>query len=371
MQCLKFKTLLPYYDAIVFAYGASKDKTLNLPGEETTSNIISARAFVGWYNGLPEYQNLKPDLTKRNAAVIGQGNVALDVARILVSPVDALRHTDITEKALATLQENQVSRVSIVGRRGPFQAAFTIKEIRELLNLPGVAFENDGQEFVSSERLPRPIRRMMDLLSKGSRTPIAQAAKSFKLDFLLSPVRFNATSVDASLKEVVFETNTLEDNEGYMRARGTGKELSIPADIGFRSIGYQSEAIAGTIECGIPFDPIRGIIPNSEGRVRRQDDSLPRMYASGWVKRGPTGVIATTMNDAFETADCVIEDMQRKECGKKVSEDIVEILRLNGHQYITWQDWRKIDSIEKERGRVNGKVREKFGTIDDMLAAVS
>lgn len=392
---LPLPSLVPHYDACLFAYGASQDRRLNVPGEGTLSGIYSARAFVGWYNGLPEYTALSPDLDAGDTAIIiGQGNVALDVARILLSDVDRLKNTDVTEHALAVLAKSRIKRVHVVGRRGPMQASFTIKEVRELMNLAQVAFSPIDPSLLPPEpgKLPRMQKRLTQLLLKGSVTPQISASKSWSLDFLLSPTSFNGTSrTSGSLAEVNFARTTFEGQDPFetkARVRSTDECTSIPASTAFRSIGYKSEALTGMADLGIPFDPASGTIPNSAGgRILTKSsvlslsnsEHLPGMYCTGWVKNGPTGVIASTMEDAFASAEAIAEDWENKvqniggrgtgwvKGGWDTLKSEVEARRV---RTVSWEDWEKIDRAEKERGMERGKEREKFASIQEMLRVV-
>lgn len=385
-----------HYDAMVFSYGASKDRTLGIPGESTLQRIYSAREFVGWYNGLPEFADLGPDLSQTEAVVIGQGNVALDVARILLADVDQLRKTDMASYALDALSRSQVKRVRIVGRRGPMQAAFTVKELRELMNLDGVAYEPaDIVSLVPSalKTLPRARKRLMEVLVKGSKTPLAGAAKTWTLDFCLSPTEFHP---DASQPHAVGATtcqhNSLSPDVHDPQARAvagtTTTTLSSP--VVFRSVGYKSTPIPEFESLGISFDPRRGVVGNDEtfGRVMRSDRRLGPglfhgLYCAGWVKRGPTGVIASTMEDAFMTASTIGEDwksgkpfLDGKPCvvgqdnGRRgwqgVREEVGQDLTRG---VVDWEGWQAIDEAERQKGRERGKEREKFTTTADMLAA--
>lgn len=339
-----------------------------MPGEDL-KGVYSARAFVGWYNGLPEYADLAPELDRgEDAVVIGQGNVALDVTRILLSPLEALRKTDITEEALEVLSRSRVNKVRVVGRRGPGQVcsyipldfsfhikrhilslthindirkvAFTTKEVRELLAIHSVNFhpmQHLPPPAVIS-KLPRTQKRLLDMLSKASikasdRGPDHSSSskkKSWSLDFLLSPTTFsNEGSSDPTYlskiqfqhnqlmsennpqKSVTSETKEAPEPESFINLSSTAKVQPItdclslwPTDVAFRSIGYQSEALVGfeDSESSVPFDAKRGIICNDGiGRVVKpataefeDGETLPGMYCAGWVKRGPTGVIAST-----------------------------------------------------------------------------
>ncbi|KAI2469945.1 nucleotide-binding domain-containing protein [Annulohypoxylon bovei var. microspora] len=383
-------SMMHHYDAVVFAYGASKDKRLGIPGESDLSGIYSAREFVGWYNGLPEYASLAPDLTKgEEAIIIGQGNVALDIARMLLEDVDTLRKSDITETAIETLLKSRIKRVQVVGRRGPMQAAFTIKEIRELMKLPGVDFHDFDKSLMPNQisKLPRAQRRLMEILAKGSTLPFGVAPKQWSLDFCLSPTEFLG-GPDGHVNSTTFEkTSLVSPFDPYSGVSGTGEKLVAPSSVVFRSIGYKSVALPGFDEAGISFDDRKGTIDNDGmGRVFRvQSDErsgfqkrshLPGVYCAGWVKRGPTGVIASTMEDAFSTADAIASDWNTDAPFLKGETNSGwEALRAGVEfgkcKVIHWEDWQKIDKAEKQRGGLVGKEREKFTSTTEMLQAAS
>lgn len=407
MQALK-----PHYDAILFSYGASKDKELGLPGEDTVRNVYSAREFVGWYNGHPEHRSLAPDLTAgENAVIIGQGNVALDVARILLSNVDTLRKTDITDYALEELSKSKVKRVRVVGRRGPLQAAFSTKEVREILQLPTIAFDPIPSHLFPPESvttsLPRPQKRLINLLEKGSSKNIASPTKSWSLNFLLSPERLVSPPDDPGrLSHVRFARNKLDPLDPYNPnakimpsnlLNGKRAQVDFPAETFFRSVGYKALPLPGLEDLGIKFDDIRGVIPNDGfGRVtvpaetvdkeQLPDGSvishIPGLYCAGWVKRGPTGVIATTMMDAFSTADALVADImgERKEAallnspGRSTGlgwEGVQSEAEKRNLQATTWRDWERLDALERERGLEKGKIRDKVDRVEDMLRIMS
>ncbi|KAJ9607354.1 NADPH-adrenodoxin reductase [Cladophialophora chaetospira] len=379
-----------HYDAIVFAYGASKDRKIGLEGEGKP-NIYSARAFVGWYNGLPEYRDLNPDLEAGDTAlVVGQGNVALDVARTLLSKVDDLRKTDITEYALNTLAASKIKHVHVVGRRGPMQAAFTIKEVRELLHLEDVNFTPIPADLFPSDlsKLPRPKKRLMELLKKGS--PFNEnATKSWSLDFLLAPKSLEWSESDPDkLQSITFSKTKLESlADPDSKVSSTAETQSIPTTTLFRSIGYKAEAIPGMADLGADFDEQKGMIRHDGfGRIVPLQHTDTKglqasLYCSGWVKRGPTGVIASTMTDAFQTAEAIVEDWRKKtadsspatnsalpQAGWKGVEADAKILRLPLRP-MHWDNWQSIDQAEKKVGMEKGKPREKFGSVKEMLKA--
>ena len=382
-------TLAKNYDALVFAYGASKDRKLGLEGEDRP-HIYSARAFVGWYNGLPEYRDLNPDLTSgKDAVVIGQGNVALDVVRTLLTSVNTLRKTDITDYALEALSRSTIKHVRVVGRRGPLQAAFTIKEIRELLQLEGVRFSPIPPDMFPPDikSLPRAKRRILELLQKGGYAN-ADVSRSWSLDFLLSPTTISFSRSN-ELDSVTFIRNKLTDpSSSDSDITPTSEQVTIPTSTLFRSIGYKAEPIPGFSDIGITFDGRKGTISH-DGRGRAinpdqasrepQSTSNAALYCSGWVKRGPTGVIASTMADAFETAEAIIEDWKSKfVAGDEatrlprrgwtgVNEEAARLgIKLDP---VHWEGWDAIDRAEKKDGETKGKPREKLGTVEEMLNA--
>ncbi|KAF3918649.1 hypothetical protein AA313_de0204851 [Arthrobotrys entomopaga] len=381
---LPLSTLLPHYDAILLSYGASKDKKLGIPGEDALSGIHSARAFVGWYNGLPEHRDLNPDLegSDGKAVVIGQGNVALDVARILLTSVDELRKTDITEYALEALSKSRVKEVEVVGRRGPLQAAFTIKEVRELMQLPSVGFQPVDDKIMPENiaDLPRAKKRLMETIAKGSK--MYPDLKNWNLSFYRSPNAFLSSSSDPTkLSHIRFENTTPETGSGGDRVHGTGEFREVYASLAFRSIGYKSEPISGMIEAGIPFDEKKGIVCNKFGRVAKPtpegDVQVPGLYTAGWVRRGPTGVIASTMMDAFDAGDNIVNDwlagvefLGKRGEVKSGWEAVWTEHRERGIKAVNWSDWDKIDKAEKKRGKEIGKEREKFGSQEEMMAVL-
>ncbi|KAF4446469.1 ferredoxin-NADP+ reductase [Fusarium austroafricanum] len=391
---IELQNLMNHYNAVLFAYGASEDKKLGIPGESTLSGIHSAREVVGWYNGLPGCSDLNLDLSQAGeAVVIGQGNVALDVARILLEDIDVLRKTDITEKALETLSKSRVKRVHVVGRRGPMQASFTIKEVRELMKLKEVAFLPFNRLLIPEDlkALPRASKRLMEVLVKGSTTPVEAASKAWSLDSCLSPKHFlgnqEAPSQVASTEFDITKLATPFDPKSSVSA--TGETKILPSDVVFRSVGYKSVALPGFAKIGIQFDESRGVVDNDGlGRVTRMvsdthaggahNERVPGVYCAGWVKNGPTGVIASTMQDAFTTGDAIVHDwlsggrFLNASSNTRVSgwEGLRDDAGPTTCRAVAWNDWRQIDRAERERGQRNGKEREKFTSTEDMLAVL-
>lgn len=392
-QSVPLATLLRQYDAVLFAYGAAKDRTLDIPGESTLKRIYSAREFVGWYNGLPEFAGLNPDLSQDEAVIVGQGNVAIDVARSLLEDVDKLRKTDMADYALEALSTSNVKRVRLAGRRGPMQAAFTIKEVRELMNLPGVWAEPVNKSLVPEDLkpVPRARRRLTEVLLKGSQTTQSSASKSWSLDFCLSPTEFHPDPADpAGVGSTTFERTTLSPDpfDPSTPAAGTGETTTMSSPLVFRSIGYKSVALPEFDTLGVSFDAHRGVIGNDlfGGRVLRRGGEdvgllFPGLYCAGWVKRGPTGVIASTMEDAFATAEAIAEDWKKgkdflNDSGVADTRSSVsagwegvqsEAGRSVANSAVDWEGWLAIDKAERDRGQVKGKERDKFTATGDML----
>ncbi|KAI4948569.1 hypothetical protein J4E91_005994 [Alternaria rosae] len=386
---IELAKMKPHYDAILFSYGASEDRQLGIPGEDSPG-VYSARSFVGWYNALPQFRSLEPNLQAgEQAVVIGQGNVALDVARILLSPVDSLRHTDISEQAIQTLSESRVRSVRVVGRRGPIQAAFTVKEARELMNIPSVAFEPIDRSLYPPEikRLPRVQKRIAEVLLKGSKATREEASRSWALEFMQAPKSIHADA--GHLSSIAFtKQQFVPDADPFdQRARvtPTNEETSLEASLAFRSVGYKSTGLPGLSDIGVPFDEKLGIIPNDiHGRVITPSAGpgsltaghVHGLYCAGWVKRGPTGVIASTMQDAFASADIIAQDWEadvpflndtsgdNRSTGlgwEGIKDDVTSTRPLS------WSDWKKIDEAERARGKSKGKEREKFQSVEEML----
>ena len=405
-QELPLPVLAKHYDAIVFSYGASKDRKLGLEGEDKP-HIYSARAFVGWYNGLPEYRNLNPDLTTgETAIVVGQGNVALDVARILLGKIEDLEKTDLTEYAIQALKNSRIKHVHVVGRRGPIQAAFTIKEIRELIHLEGVNFEPIPSHLFPPDlkKLERPKRRLLELLQKGKPQDPA-ATKSWSLDFLLSPQSLKWSEADPNTLIGVHFIKTQLDNfsDPSSRLTSTSKTTTIPTSTLFRSIGYRAEAIPGMDLIGATFDNRSGTLlhdgygrilpldsPDHKASLSASTTDIPEqpqaadpatqasLYCAGWVKRGPTGVIASTMTDAFQTADCIVQDWRKALASPTTSTDQVKggwpAVKKEAESHgqrldkvVNWNGWHRIDAAEKKVGEERGKPREKFGSVAEMI----
>ncbi|XP_060127841.1 NADPH:adrenodoxin oxidoreductase, mitochondrial isoform X1 [Zootoca vivipara] len=365
------------YHAVVLSYGAEDNRTLGIPGEDL-AGVYTARAFVGWYNGLPENRDLKPDLSSETAVVLGHGNVALDVARILLSPLEILQKTDITEDALTALARSKVKRVCLIGRRGPLQVAFTIKELREMINLPSARPFLDPADFKdlgeAVKDLPRPRKRLTELMAKTALEEPGEvvagrwlsASKEWRLKFLCSPLEVLPTTDGKQARAIRLAATRLEGSGDTAKAVPTGDTEDVMSGLILSSIGYRSLPI----DPAVPFDPKRGVIPNQSGRVL----GAPGLYCSGWVKRGPTGVIITTMNDSFDTAQSVLEDLQSGALdfpdAKEGFGSVRSILQSRRIHPVSFSDWEKIDAAEVARGKLAGKPREKIVDPKEMLELI-
>ncbi|XP_053938975.1 NADPH:adrenodoxin oxidoreductase, mitochondrial isoform X2 [Cuculus canorus] len=364
------------YHAVVLSYGAEDNRVLGIPGENL-SGVYSARAFVGWYNGLPENRDLKPDLSCETAVILGHGNVALDIARILLSPLHLLRKTDITDCSLAALACSKVKRVWLVGRRGPLQVAFTIKELREMINLPGTRPVLNPADFTGLENAvkdaPRPRKRLTELMIKTALEKPAEAQgvqaaapQEWGLKFQRSPEEVLPTADGTRARGIRVALTRLEGSGDSAKAIPTGDVEELECGLVLSSIGYRSLPL----DPAVPFDSQHGVIPNSAGRV----DGVPGLYCSGWVKRGPTGVIITTMNDSFDTAQSVLEDLQVGTLDVATSREgfgaVKSILCSRGVRPVSFSDWEKIDAAEVARGKAAGKPREKIVDPQEMLRVI-
>jgi ferredoxin--NADP+ reductase len=386
--------LLEHYHAIVYATGAPTDRPLGIPGEDLPGSW-PATEFVGWYNGHPDHPDLDFDLSCERAVVIGNGNVALDVARMLTLSHDELAGTDTADHALEALDHSAIREIVVVGRRGPAQAAFTNPELRELGELADADPIVDAAELERALAIPEPYasataKQNVELLREYARrgdsahvdgapdTPAAgpretaavaapptSARRRIVLRFLLSPVEIHAGS-DGRVAAVTLARNELVAGaDGRLRAQATGERETIPAGLVLRAIGYRGLALPG-----VPFDESRAVIRNEGGRVLGERGALPGEYTVGWIKRGPTGVIGTNKKDAQETVDAIFEDLAAGRLHAPPAPDPAELdqtLRARQPELVTYAGWSEIDRHERERGEPAGRPRVKLTRIEEML----
>ncbi|XP_066149750.1 NADPH:adrenodoxin oxidoreductase, mitochondrial [Euwallacea fornicatus] len=352
------------YHIVLLAYGAEENRKLNIAGE-SLKNVIPARKIVGWYNGVPSDSLLKVDLTTESLAIIGQGNVAIDVARILLTPVDKLKTTDITQHSLEQLAQSKIKEVYLIGRRGPLQAAFTIKELREMLKLKNCQtawrkkdFDHIRKDIVN--KLARPRKRITELMLKSvEEQMIADInGKVFRPIFLRSPIEILGVG---NVEKVLLGVNQLEgDDFNKQKACLTDIKEIIECGLLVTSIGYTSLQV----DPGIPFDSNKGIAINTHGKI---DAGL---YTTGWLSTGPLGVILSTMSNAFGVADKIIEDVLKSDIlstTKPGFAQVQKVLKKKNVQIVDWKDWEKIDQYEVIEGMKVGKPREKIIDIGKML----
>jgi NADPH-dependent glutamate synthase beta subunit-like oxidoreductase len=364
------KELADCYHAVIFATGAATDRKLGIPGEDI-QGCHAATSFVGWYNGHPDYRDFEFDLSGESAIIIGQGNVAIDICRILAKSADELRKTDIAAHALEVLAESRIREIHLIGRRGPVQARFTTKELRELGQL------SECDPFVDPDHLllgdtckseladvREPVRPRNFEIFRSFAARRQEKPKCCRIHFLLSPREARGRP---RLEELVLERTRLVGPAGRQEAVGTGQMVSIKAGLMIRSVGY-----SGLPLDGIPFDEKLGTVPNKDGRA---EVALPNgypVYVTGWIKRGPTGIIGTNRADSMATVATLLADLPNFDPQHKPGREAsVSLLARRSVRSVSFHDWEIIDQAERARGLPLGKPREKFTRISEMLAASS
>lgn len=363
-----------HYDVIFYTIGAQSDRRLGIPGEDLP-NSMSATEFVAWYNGHPDYKDLQVDLSCEAAIVVGVGNVAMDVARILAKSVDELKRTDIAEHALEQLAQSNIKDIYIVARRGPAQVKFTNAEIREMGHLE-IA---DAIVLDSELRLDRAssaaiegdtaMQKNLDYLRAYAEIGVTGKPRRVHFRFLLSPVEI--IGENGKIVAVKMERNELRPSvSGDIKASGTGQYETIPAGLVLRSVGYKGVPLEG-----VPFDSRNGVIPNEVGRVVDLDTGrvMAGEYVAGWIKRGPTGVIGTNKPDAIESVNSMFEDLQKGKIppAPEPSPDAIPaLLAERGVRYVTKDDWKLIEAKEVADGKARGKPRVKIVEREAMLAVI-
>lgn len=361
-----------HYDQIVYAVGAQADRKLNIPGEDWAGSF-SATEFVAWYNGHPDFADLALDLSCEAAVVVGVGNVAMDVARILAKSVDELRSTDITDYALETLATSRIKDIYVLARRGPAQVKFTppeIKEFGELTIADVVVSEADLllDPASAAEAAADPeTQRNLAYLQEYAARPLTGKARRVHFRFLTSPVELLGD--DGRVSAVRVEKNELRaDDKGSLNAHGTGEFETIPAGLILRSVGYKGIPLAD-----VPYDKRSGIIPNAQGRVKEPERGqvVVGEYVVGWAKRGPSGVIGTNKPDAIETVTNMLADLFVITPAPQPDPAAIDaLLEERQIQVVTIDGWRILDRLETENGKALDKPRVKFTRIQDMLAAL-
>ncbi|WP_033074067.1 FAD-dependent oxidoreductase [Sphingopyxis sp. MWB1] len=352
---VSIEELTRLYDAVVLATGAPHDRALGIEGADRPG-VIGSAAFVGWYNGHPDFADLAPPLDAPGVVVIGNGNVALDVARILAKTPEEFAGSDIVAHAREALAQSGVRHIHILGRRGPHQIAMTPKELGELGHLERASPRVDPADLPpeSDDAMLEPgMRKSVTHLRGFAANPVAKPL-TIDFDFFAMPVAIEGDGKDGAVTRVIVEKTTLDAD---LRSRGTGETYAIDAGLVISCIGYQTPPIAG-----VPYEHGRGRFANDEGRI------LPGLYCVGWARRGPTGTIGTNKPDGVRIAELILEDIPHSR-GRVGRAGLDRLLASRGIAPVTFRDWRRIEAAEA-RAAINGAPREKFVRIEEMLAAI-
>jgi ferredoxin--NADP+ reductase len=362
--------LVRLYDAVVYAVGSQTDRRLGIPGEDL-SGSWSATEFVAWYNGHPDFQDIAFDLNAERAVVIGNGNVALDVARMLALTPDELAPTDTTDPAIEAIGTSTVREILVVGRRGPAQASWTTQELKEMGELAGADVSVDSAELELDAAGEAALehdtntRRNIDVLREFAEREVTGKPVTVRFLFFSSPVAIHG---DGKVEAIELVRNRLEERDGRLVAVPTEERETIECGLVFRSVGYRAVALPD-----LPFDERRGTIRNEGGRVT-DDDNGPAagVYCAGWIKRGPTGIIGTNKKDAMETVALLLEDVHEGRVqheGEATADAVEAVLAERGVRAVLYAGWTGIDELERNAGEKLGRPRVKLRTWDELLEA--
>jgi ferredoxin--NADP+ reductase len=346
--------LVRLYDAVIYAVGAQTDRRLGIPGEDLPGSW-AATEFVAWYNGHPDFQHLDFDLDVERAVVIGNGNVALDVARMLALTHEELAPTDATDPSIAAIAASSLREIVVVGRRGPAQASFTTPELQEMGELAGADVVVDPADLEGAQPQDTNAERNLAVLRGFAAREPQGKPRRVVFRFFHSPV---AILGEERVEAIELVRNKLDADE---RAVPTEERETVPCGLVFRSVGYHGVALPD-----VPFDERRGTIPNEGGRVE------PGIYCAGWIKRGPTGVIGTNKKDATETVAMLLEDAAAGRIEHKAEATAAAVdalLAERGARVVEYAGWTAIDAAERAAGEPQGRPRVKFCSWDDLLAA--
>ncbi|NTW97078.1 MAG: FAD-dependent oxidoreductase [Oscillochloris sp.] len=361
------------YDQIVYAVGAQSDRKMGITGEDLDGSF-PATVFVGWFNGHPDYRDLEFNLSHERVLVVGNGNVAMDVARILAADPDDLAKTDIADHALEALRKSKVREVVMLGRRGPAQAAFTNPELKEFGDLKGVDVIIDPADLdldpVSEASLSedKTARKNVETMRSYAMHGNTGAPRRIVMRFLVSPV--GVIGSGNRVAAVTIERNELKQAaDGSLRAVGTGNYETHQCGMILRSVGYRGSPLPG-----VPFSDNSGTIPNVAGRVfQDRDEVLPGEYVVGWAKRGPSGIIGTNKPDSISTVAAMIDDLADLEGIPDERRDlrlIEDLLRTRGVDYVTYDDWKILDAYETAAGAAQGRPRVKATRVSEMMEII-
>ena len=370
---ISIEELRETHHAVILTYGAETDRKLGVPGEDLKGSH-TATEFVGWYNGHPDYRELEFDLSQDVAVIIGQGNVAADVSRILSKTADELKHTDIAQHALDVLAESKLREIHVIGRRGPAQAKFTPKELREFGELSDcnpIILEddlrlNDESKKELEEKTNRTNRKVYDQFCEFSKRELdSSKSKKCFFRFLMGPQEIIGNT---QIEKLILEKNELSGEPFKQSAKGTNETFEINTGILFRSIGYHGVPISG-----VPFHESWGTIPNEKGRVTENDGAIVnQLYTGGWIKRGPSGIIGTNRACSVETVANLLNDIEKLDTGTKKHGTTGIYSKLNNKnvRHVNFSEWSQIDDKEVELGEPKGKPREKYTYIEEMLSVI-
>jgi ferredoxin--NADP+ reductase len=351
---LRHEDLVRLYDAVIYAVGAQTDRRLGIPGEDLPGSW-PATEFVAWYNGHPDHQQLEFDLDVERAVVIGNGNVALDLARMLALTHEELAPTDATDASIAAISSSSLREIVVVGRRGPAQASFTTPELHEMGDLAGADVIVDPADLEGAEPKDTNSERNLAVLRDFAAREPEGKPRRVVFRFFRSPV---AILGEERVEGIELVRNELDANE---RAAPTDEHETLACGLVFRSVGYHGVALPG-----VPFDERSGTIPNEGGRVE------PGVYCAGWIKRGPTGVIGTNKKDATETVGLLLEDAAAGRLEPKpgaTAAAVDALLAERGARVVEYDGWRSIDEVERAAGEKSGRPRVKLCSWDELLAA--
>jgi ferredoxin/flavodoxin---NADP+ reductase len=355
------------YDAVIYTVGSQTDRRMGIPGEDLPGSW-PATAFVAWYNAHPDFHGLPFDLSSRRAVVIGNGNVAVDVARMLALTTDELAPTDTADAAISAILGSGIEEIVVLGRRGPAQAAFTTPELIELTALAGADLiidpadlELDPWSAAALEEDTALARRNLEVLREAAAIPPRGKPKRVVIRFCVSPIAILGEEAVEAIE--VVHNELVADELGRISAVATDRREVIPCGLVLRSVGYRGVAIPG-----VPFDEGRAAIPNRAGRVVDGDGNvIPGLYCAGWIKRGPSGVIGTNKKDATETVELLLEDAEAGLLRREDTTDIAALLVDRGVAPVSDAGWQAIDAVERARGEEQGRPRVKLGTWPELL----
>ena len=365
---VRHEELAQWYDAVIYATGAFNDTKMGIPGEDLPGSW-AASEFVAWYNGHPDYCHLQFDLSTERAIVVGIGNVALDVARMLALPIAELEKTDIADHALQALRNSNIKEVVLLGRRSHLQGSFHNPELEDLeyLGNVDVTIETGGSPIdnsVAPADVDWETARKVKTLARLANRQISNKEKSIVFRFLSSPVELTGND---KVERVLIVKNRLErDASGNLRARATEEKITLDAGLVLRAIGYRGDPFPG-----LPFDQRKGVIENIDGRVANDGEPLADIYVTGWIKRGPKGLIGTNKQCSRNTVRHLLEDHAagKLSAATRDADAVLDVVRQRQPKVVNRADWLKIDRAEILAGRSTGRPRVKFTARDEMLRA--